>query len=175
MKTDTRILLLFTIVARLLTVFLLLITSLLPLFDSSPNILPTPKWSWITSLLRWDAFHFVHIAEHGYVYENEWAFFPGTPFLMRTASSAIRFVTGSVGPPDWSDLLLGGALAALACDTTSTFYQLSLHHLGSPSVAFLASLLSLLPSSPVTLRFAAYSEPLFTYLSYKGGYHSECA
>jgi hypothetical protein len=71
----------------------------------------------------------------------------------------------------WDDLLQGGLLAALACDTSTTLYHLSLHHLGSPSLALMASLLSLMPSSPVTLRFGAYSEPFFTYLSYKGEYH----
>ncbi|KAJ7668374.1 GPI mannosyltransferase 2 [Mycena polygramma] len=47
-------------------------------------------------------------------------------------------------------------------------YALSLHHLGSSALARLATVLSLLPSSPVTLFLAPYSEPFFTYLSYKG-------
>ena len=78
--------------------------------------------------------------------------------------------TGTPGPVIWNDLLQGGALAAFLCDagSTTTLYNLTLHHVGSPNLALIASVLSFLPSSPATLRFAAYSEPFFTYLSYKG-------
>ncbi|KAL6308172.1 GPI mannosyltransferase 2 [Sparassis latifolia] len=152
------------------------ITSLFPLFDSSPHAaLPASSSSLLHSLshplLRWDAFHFGHIAQHGYVYEYEWAFFPGTPLLMRGAASVVRlFEVRSASPetPGWEDVLLGGALAACLCSSTTTLYRLTLHHFRSPSLAFLAALLSLLPSSPATLRLAGYSEPFFTYLSYRG-------
>jgi hypothetical protein len=84
---------------------------------------------------------------------------------MHAMASLVRLVHTS---EHRSDLLLGGVAAAVTCDTTRTFYALSLHHLRSPQLAFLASLLSLLPSSPVTLQYAPYSEPFFTYFSYKG-------
>ena len=93
---------------------------------------------------------------------------------MRIAGEILRFVKGkwigTHGPVIWDDLLQGGALAAFLCDvgSTTTLYNLTLHHLGSPNLALITSVLSLLPSSPATLRFAAYSEPFFTYLSYKG-------
>jgi phosphatidylinositol glycan class V len=115
--------------------------------------------------LRWDAFYFAHIAKNGYVYEQEWAFFPGTPLIMKYAGSIL-------GNEGWAAVLQGGALVALVCDTTFVLYDLTLHHLHSESLAFLVSLLSLLPSSPATLRFAPYTEPFFTYLSYHGGFCS---
>lgn len=152
-----------SIAARLFTALSLYLLSNLPLFDSSPSI-----ESNASSLLRWDAFHFAHIADKGYVHEYEWAFFPGTPLVMRIAGGVLHALKRSGSPMTWDDLLQGGALAALACDSTTTLYRLTLHHLGSPYVALVASLLSLFPSSPATLRFAAYSEPFFTYLSYKG-------
>lgn len=156
---------------RILTALLLYLLSIaLPQFDSSPQVIsPAPS-----ALLRWDAFHFAHIAQHGYVHEHEWAFFPGTPLLMRLSGHLLRTIKLKLqfegGEVTWDDLLQGGALAALACDaaTATTLYKLTLHHLRSPHIALIAALLSLLPSSPAALRFAAYSEPFFTLLSYKG-------
>jgi GPI mannosyltransferase 2 len=160
-----RLLVAFALLSRLLIFLLLLLSSHLPLFDSSPEIISHSRW---LASLRWDVFHFAHIAEKGYVYEYEWAFFPGTPLLMRATAKALLSIKGSTDAPQWDDLLMGSVLAAMACDATCTLYHLSLHHLGSPSLAFIASLLSLLPSSPATIRFASYSEPFYTYLSYKG-------
>lgn len=150
-----------TILSRLLCLLLLQVSSRLPLFDSSPLLVTSSKWA--QPLLRWDTFHFLHIAEHGYVYENEWAFFPGVPFVIRISAQLLSFPFNSKLNP-----LVAGALAALACDTTRTLYHLTFHHLGSPSLAYLTALLSLMPSSPATLYLVPYSEPFFTYLSYKG-------
>jgi len=103
------------------------------------------------------------------MYEYEWAFFPGTPLVMRVAGKLLRLLKGN-GHVSLDDLLQGGALAAFACEVGSitTLYQLTLYHLGSPHIALISSVLSLMPSSPAILRFAVYSEPFFTYFSYKG-------
>ncbi|OJA12980.1 hypothetical protein AZE42_06540 [Rhizopogon vesiculosus] len=142
----------------------LLSAYLLPLFDASPSI-----WNSGTIpsvLLRWDAFHFAHIAEKGYVYEHEWAFFNGVPLLMHV-SAQLQALAG-FGSNNWATLLQGGACMAILCDSIQVLYHLSLHHLHSPSLAFLSTALSLFSSSPVALRLASYSEPFFTYLSYRG-------
>ncbi|KAG1799794.1 glycosyltransferase family 76 protein [Suillus plorans] len=137
----------------------------LPLFDASPSI-------WINGtppssiLLRWDAFHFAHIAREGYVYEHEWAFFNGLPLLMRI-SDHLQALAG-FDTNGWGTLLRGGAGMAILCDSTHVLYHLSLHYFRSPSLAFLSAALSLLSSSPVALKLASYNEPFFTYLSYRG-------
>ncbi|KAH9924477.1 glycosyltransferase family 76 protein [Fomitopsis serialis] len=157
-----------------LSLILTYLSSTLPLFDSSSNVVLTSSDAlWyqfaIRPFLRWDTFHFAHIARHGYVYEHEWAFFPGAPLVMRTVARFLHFVCKDEGQLlSYEDLLFGGMVAALSCGSVINLYRLTLHHMRSPNVALLASLLSLLPSSPVTLRLAPSTEPFFTYLSYKG-------
>ncbi|KAG1724094.1 glycosyltransferase family 76 protein [Suillus paluster] len=160
-----RTLLFLSVVARLAVWTLVSISAyLLPLFDASPDI--GTSRSWDSVLLRWDAFHFAHIAKEGYVYEYEWAFFNGLPLLMRV-SAHLQALAG-FGSNDWATLLRGGACMAVLCDSTQVLYHLSLHHLHSPSLAFLSTALSVFSSSPAALRLASYNEPFFTYFSYRG-------
>lgn len=153
---------------RIATRLLLNALSRLPQFDSSAAVSNSDA----NPLLRWDAFHFVHIAQYGYVHEYEWAFFPGISLAMRLGGKCLSFVHVALGGKDdivsVGDLLNGGALAALICDPTITLYRLTLRHFHSPHLALMVSLLSLMPSSPATLHAAAYSEPFYTYMSYKG-------
>ncbi|KAJ7188456.1 glycosyltransferase family 76 protein [Mycena filopes] len=132
-----------TIVSRLAAALLLLGPPLV-LFDAATSHI----------LLRWDAIHFLHIARSGYLYEHEWAWLPGLPFLLSL------FPTSVLAPTVLS--------LAVAYDASLTMHALSLHHLGSPALATLATMLSLLPSSPATLFLAPNTEPFFTYLSHKG-------
>ena len=154
-----KILFLSSLASRFLIILLVVLSSYLPAFDTSHELINASSLS--RPLLRWDAFHFVHVADQGYKYEYEWAFFFGTPVVMRL----VRWLRAD---PTLPSILLWGSMAAAACDSTSTLYHLTLHHFRSPSLAFLASLLSLLPSSPATLKFACYSEPFFALSSYKG-------
>lgn len=77
---------------RSLTIFFLLWKALLflvivacpgPGYDTSTALLPTGAASATTGerpssiplrFVRWDSIYFVHIAENGYVFEQEWAF-----------------------------------------------------------------------------------------------------
>jgi GPI mannosyltransferase 2 len=136
--------------------------SLLPLFDQSPQLIKNVPWIF-KPVLRWDALHFIHIVEHGYMYEHEWAFFPGLFAVIRV----FKHLTNFLGTAASSTIAFLLALF-IACDSAVTLYRLSLNVLGTPSIAFLAAQLSLIPSSPVTLWLAPYTEPLFTYLSYRG-------
>ncbi|KAF9167727.1 hypothetical protein BGX20_011522 [Mortierella sp. AD010] len=81
-------------------------------YDSALElVLPieTPSQQFFKSVfgvfLRWDSFYFVHIAEKGYVFEQEHAFFPLVPALMTLISNTIlagvlvanvSFIIGSV-------------------------------------------------------------------------------
>ncbi|KDQ57727.1 glycosyltransferase family 76 protein [Jaapia argillacea MUCL 33604] len=78
----THLILLLTLLTRFLILALIYLSSYLPSFDSSPNILLPPPpldasgaekalWRVTNSLLRWDSFHFVHITKEGHVFEHE--------------------------------------------------------------------------------------------------------
>ncbi|KAI5835756.1 glycosyltransferase family 76 protein [Schizophyllum commune Tattone D] len=139
----------------LLISFALLASYLLPPFDASAKA-DSFTAPWADALVRWDVFHFAQIARGGYQYEHQWAFFPGLPWLLRATALSER------------EYLLGGVLLVLLCDTTLVMYDLSLLVLGNRDAALLSAMLSLLPSSPATLRLVPYAEPFFTYLSYRG-------
>ena len=139
----------------------LVASSRLPLFDASPTLVPGAH----SPLLRWDIFHFLHIARSGYVYEHEWAFLPAAPWIIRHSLLFLEWLTCSI---TLSHLILAIGVSALASETVQTLYLLSLHHFKSPHMALLVSVLAILPSSPATLLFVPYNEPFFTYLSYRG-------
>jgi phosphatidylinositol glycan class V len=160
-------LLIFTVCSQALIQLLLFLCSHLPLFDSSPwTVLEKSTTAWTTSsLLRWDVFHFGLVAEER-MYEHQWAFFPGVPAFLN--------LLRRIAPNDhWATLLQVGIMLAIAGDSTLVLYELSLRHLKSPSLSFLSTTLSLLPSSPATLRHAAYAEPFFTWASYRGCIRSQ--
>ncbi len=161
-----------TLLSRVSVAALLYLTSsYLPLFDASPHTVLAPSStlpSFSSSLLRWDTFHFTAIAKAGYSHEHHWAFFPGVPSLLRFAA---RF-SPPVDDPIFALVRVALIHAAIAIPTTRALYHLTLIHFGSPSFALLTALLSLLPASPVTLYFAPYAEPIFTFLSYAGVYIS---
>jgi GPI mannosyltransferase 2 len=182
-NSHKRLIFILTILSRASIFVIAQLASYLPLFDTSPFLhLPNPNTSqgttvisrWTSTLLRWDAFHFSHVALHGYTYEHEWAFFPGIALVMRSTGALLRFAKcrfGYVGTAvSMEDVLQGGALAAFVCDllTPLTLYDLTVEHLHSHDIAFMTVTLSLLPSSTAALRHAPYTEPFFAFLSYRG-------
>lgn len=57
------------------------------LLGSSKALIPqTILYKIFSVFIRWDAFYFLHIAENGYIYEQETAFFPMLPMLARLAA-----------------------------------------------------------------------------------------
>lgn len=122
---------------------LLYLSSFLPAFDkSSPHVYS-----------RWDSIHYQAIAENGYQFENQWAFFPAIPFII------------SLFP---SQLLANVAIGLISLPTITTFYDLSLTTLKDPSLAYVSTLLSIFTSSPAIVHISGYAEPLFTFCAYRG-------
>lgn len=102
-------------------------------------------------LVRWDVLHFKAIADSGYKYDYQWAFFPALPAILRTG-----LVPTAV------------AVSLISLDAFRVLYELSNATLGNGDLARIATVLALLPASPITLFLVPYNEPFFTYLSYRG-------
>lgn len=101
------------LLARLLPWTLLHLLSYLhlPHFDSSAQLLdpssPAP------ATFRWDAVHFAAIARRGYEYEQQIAFQPGWPALIRCFAGALRYAGLGGGSGDVRTVIRSGEV--LAC------------------------------------------------------------
>ncbi|XP_077823831.1 GPI alpha-1,6-mannosyltransferase 2 isoform X2 [Macaca mulatta] len=116
-------------------------------------------------LSRWDAEHFLFIAEHGYLYEHNFAFFPGFPLALMVGTELLRPLRGL--------LSLRSCLLISVASLNFLFFMLAavaLHDLGClvlhcPRQAFYAALLFCLSPASVFLA-AGYSEALFALLTF---------
>ncbi|XP_055466929.1 GPI mannosyltransferase 2 isoform X1 [Psammomys obesus] len=116
-------------------------------------------------LSRWDAEHFLFIAEHGYLYEHSFAFFPGFPLTLLVGTELLRPLQGLLSQR--SCLLVSVALLNFLF---SVLAAVKLHDLGClvlhcPHQAFYAALLFCLSPANVFLA-AGYSEALFAFLTF---------
>nr|XP_006975692.1 GPI mannosyltransferase 2 isoform X1 [Peromyscus maniculatus bairdii]XP_006975693.1 GPI mannosyltransferase 2 isoform X1 [Peromyscus maniculatus bairdii]XP_015849999.1 GPI mannosyltransferase 2 isoform X1 [Peromyscus maniculatus bairdii]XP_042127963.1 GPI mannosyltransferase 2 isoform X1 [Peromyscus maniculatus bairdii]XP_042127964.1 GPI mannosyltransferase 2 isoform X1 [Peromyscus maniculatus bairdii]XP_042127965.1 GPI mannosyltransferase 2 isoform X1 [Peromyscus maniculatus bairdii]XP_04 len=116
-------------------------------------------------LSRWDAEHFLFIAEHGYLYEHNFAFLPGFPLALRTGTELLKPLQGLLSRR--SCLLLSVALLNFLF---SVLAAVALHDLGRlvlrcPRQAFYAAMLFCLSPANVFLA-AGYSEALFAFLTF---------
>jgi len=140
------------------------------LFGSSASLIPHHLLYKVFSVfVRWDAFYYLHIAENGYVYEQEHAFFPMLPmvsrFLSETILSPFKYLIG-----DQYTLVLSGVLIAnisfvLAAGVLYKLTQ-SMYH-GNDTLAYISALaFSLSPASMFISSF--YPESLFALLTFTG-------
>ncbi|XP_061674747.1 palmitoyltransferase ZDHHC18-A [Syngnathoides biaculeatus] len=117
---------------------------------------------------HWDAEHFLFIAERGYVYEHNFAFFPLFPIVLRgLADTLLRPLAG------W--LSVRGRLLVAAALGNSTLFLLSVVALHALSravmqdrrLALLSALLYCITPANVFMT-AGYSESLFAALTFGG-------
>ncbi|KAJ2263954.1 ER membrane glycoprotein subunit of the GPI transamidase complex-like protein [Coemansia sp. RSA 376] len=114
--------------------------------------------------VRWDSFYLLHIADAGYVHEQEHAFFPLLPLLM-------RLVTGTVLTPlgGWVDRRIVLAIAGLVISNVSfvlaaaTLYVLGCATLRNERLAYVAALLFVAAPASAFMS-AVYTESLFAWL-----------
>ncbi|XP_028326653.1 palmitoyltransferase ZDHHC18-A [Gouania willdenowi] len=119
-------------------------------------------------LSRWDAEHYLFIAERGYLYEHNFAFFPLFPIVLRGLADVLLWPLSS-----WLSLR-GRLLLAVALGNSALFllsvvalYALSRTVLQDRRLALLSSLLYCITPANVFMT-AGYSESLFAALTFGG-------
>lgn len=119
-------------------------------------------------LSRWDAVHFLFIAERGYLYEHNFAFFPLLPVILRGLAETLFWPLGS-----WLSLR-GRLLLAVAIVNSALFlfsvvalYALGRIVLQDRRLALLSSLLYCLTPANVFMM-AGYAESLYAALTFGG-------
>ncbi|KAI7816542.1 GPI mannosyltransferase 2 [Gamsiella multidivaricata] len=118
--------------------------------------------------LRWDSFYFVHIAEHGYVFEQEHAFFPLLPVLMRLVSNTVLAPLSSLFSYTQQLVLAGILVSNVSFIAASVqLYRLTHTLFGQERFAFLTAILYILTPSGIFMS-AIYTESPFAALSFTG-------
>ena len=122
----------------------------------------------LEGLRRWDGIYFMHIAEHGYTYENTVVFFPFYPLLVRLIANTVLFPLQYIlNYPNV--LLIGGTLINLVAFVyaAKALYHLGCRVLEDEPMAFRAAQLFCI--NPASIFFSAtYSESCFALLSFSG-------
>ncbi|CAH1787386.1 unnamed protein product [Owenia fusiformis] len=117
---------------------------------------------------RWDSEYFLHIAEHGYTYENCLAFFPLFPLTVRVVANSLLY------PLQWfatysNVLLVSAVFINLYCFVKSAemLYHLGKAILNHESLAYKACLMYCI--NPASVFFSvAYSESMFAWITFTG-------
>ena len=106
--SNVKLIILTATLSRLVSLLLLIILSHASSpFDTSHQLVSIIS---APATLRWDAIHFTSIALHGYEHEQQLAFQPGWPGIMRLAAESVRWLmAGQVGS---EDVVMGGIVIA---------------------------------------------------------------
>uniref|UniRef100_A0A5S6QSS5 GPI mannosyltransferase 2 n=1 Tax=Trichuris muris TaxID=70415 RepID=A0A5S6QSS5_TRIMR len=118
---------------------------------------------------RWDSQHFLHIATNGYTFENNAAFFPLLPGLIRLCNKALGPLVSVLHVSDyWLSVVSGVLLTNVAFILSGIVLYKFVHFLdGRDQFCRLCVVLHCLSPATVFLH-SVYSESLFTLLTYAG-------
>ncbi|KAI9281083.1 GPI mannosyltransferase 2 [Sporodiniella umbellata] len=141
-------------------------------YDSSAEI-QTRSSNLLNAFLRWDAIYFLHIAEHGYIYEQETAFFPVFPLLARllahTLFSPLKALLNIQSVILLSGIVISNVSFVLAA---GALYKLTAYLLPQQQkrLAYTSSIAFCL-SPPAMFMTSFYTESLFALCSFTGMYY----
>ncbi|WAR02114.1 PIGV-like protein [Mya arenaria] len=169
----------FAISCRLATMIIQVVSNILlpdhdadafkPPYDiNEGNLLDSIIQSLFGGLRRWDGVYFLHIAEHGYTYENTLAFFPLFPTFVRlTANSVLLPLQFLV---QYSSVLLVSAVlvnVTVFVRTAEVLFSLGSEVLKNDAIAYKAALLFCITPASIFMT-APYSECLYSFLTFSG-------
>ncbi|KAG2202461.1 hypothetical protein INT47_013077 [Mucor saturninus] len=159
------------VTSRLITIGLAILTYYFTgSYDSSAEIqLETTSKHVLNVFLRWDALYFLHIAEHGYIYEQETAFFPVLPLLSRALTHSVFLPLRQILGTKYTLLLSGVTIANVSFVLAAgALYKLTLALLpGNKRLAYMSSIAFCL-SPPAMFMSSFYTESLFAFLTFTG-------
>ncbi|CAD5210749.1 unnamed protein product [Bursaphelenchus xylophilus] len=118
-------------------------------------------------LTRWDARHFLHIAEHGYTWESTLAFFPLFPMCLRVIGGVLKVLLPSFSL--YSCMIIGGVLVnnAIFIINGLLLYSLCLKLTKSEKESILA--IFVYSVNPASIFFSAvYTETLYMMFTLLG-------
>jgi len=119
-------------------------------------------------LIRWDASHFLHIAQHGYTYETNLAFFPLYPLMVQCVATGLHWAQQEYAILSFlSCIKLAAVLLSNFCFLLGTIalYNLSRKVLKDEYLAYKAALFFAI--NPANIFFVApYSESLNALLTF---------
>ncbi|KAI8592902.1 GPI mannosyltransferase 2 [Geranomyces variabilis] len=119
--------------------------------------------SLLAPFVRWDAVYFLAIADRGYVHEQEFAFFPGLPLVMRAVAAWIPGLQR-----DQALMLAGVIVSNLSFVAAAVvLYRLGCVVLGDERQAYRAAILFAITPAGLFMS-AIYTESLFALLSFSG-------
>ncbi|KAI9254454.1 GPI mannosyltransferase 2 [Phascolomyces articulosus] len=163
----------FAIASRLTTITIAILSFLTTgTYDSSADIQLASSsliHRCLSVFVRWDALYFMHIARHGYVYEQEHAFFPTVPlaarYLAQTVFSPLQNSLGAQHTIVLAAVLITNISFILAAGTlfklTRSIFP------GHPQLAAISAIAFCL-SPPCMFMSSVYTESPFAWLSFTG-------
>uniref|UniRef100_A0A336K805 GPI mannosyltransferase 2 n=1 Tax=Culicoides sonorensis TaxID=179676 RepID=A0A336K805_CULSO len=139
--------------------------------EDSSNDVWLPEVNWIVETLlggfaRWDAQYFLHIATHGYTYEQTLAFYPLFPFIVGFLARLIYTVCPIMSAYYYSLVIAVLLNILFFVKAAECLLELSLRLTGNKKWAQLVAILFCL--NPASIFFSApYSEALYSWLTFK--------
>lgn len=137
-------------------------------FVSPQNKSDIRSLDWFSNALlggfrRWDAHHYLHIAQYDYTYEHSLAFYPLFPFFINILTTPATYLLPFLS---FRELALVIAIVLnmfFFVQAAHTLYSLTLHHIKHHA----ATAVLLFCLNPASIFFTApYTESLFAWLSF---------
>jgi phosphatidylinositol glycan class V len=151
--------------SRLLTILVCIGTALLNAdYDVSTELITANRF--LKALVRWDAVYFIQIARNGYDLEQQYAFDPGYPLVLRFVGKVLE---GALGCSRIDGIMYSGiAISNIAFILAALIlYQLSLEMDFRPQTAYLTAVWFSFNPASIFLS-SIYRESLFAMFSFSG-------